>query len=93
MKNTKYNIDGFAYEVGEGLVRPKDYMIVNNPHPQSSLKNVLRRCDSLHSNGSIQSEQGGLLVMREWAQKWCKRVVWSDNPTVQAFIESQKTND
>lgn len=86
----KHTIDGVQFETSEERVKAGDYMVVNNPHPLSSLKNIVRKCEFIHSNGSIQPYQNGNLSLSEWSQTWCKPVIWSSDPTIQQYIENRK---
>lgn len=67
-------INNKKYKVVNGQLKANDLMLVNNPHPDSSLKNVIRTCGGINDNGTVYPKEN-TFVIREWSTEWCKKVI------------------
>jgi len=67
-------IKGKKYQIVNGQLAENDLMLVNNPHPDSSLKNVIRTCGGVNNNGTVYPKEN-TMVIREWSAAWCKKVI------------------
>jgi len=71
---TKINVNGKNYLIVDGELSENDLMLVNNPHPDSSLKNVVRICGGVNQNNTTY-QKDNTMVIREWQLSWCKKIV------------------
>lgn len=67
-------VKGKKYKIVNGQLKGGDLMLVNNPHPDSSLKNVIRVCGGVNENGTVFPKEN-TMVIREWLTDWCKKVI------------------
>lgn len=67
-------VNGKKYQIIDEQLSANDLMLVNNPHPNSSLKNVIRTCGGVNQNGTVYPKENSM-VIREWSTAWCKKVI------------------
>jgi hypothetical protein len=70
----RIELENYIIWVSDERIESKDWYLMNNPHPTSTMKNRVIRCESIHSNDTIQPVSN-YLVWTEHKREWCKKIV------------------
>ena len=70
----RIELEKYIVWVSDERIESKDWYLILSPHPTSTMKNRIVRCQSIHSNDTIQPLFNDL-VWREHKREWCKKLV------------------
>lgn len=65
--------EGQKVIVSTDPISPGDQFVLNNPHPTSSLKNVIRTCHTVEGNEITVDDR--TFVRRAYPQAWCRKII------------------